>query len=146
MAVAPRPGATSGVLAAVLKLRDSGRARRGVTRGPLASRVVPFGPRPGDRVPNLGCLRPDGVRTRLHAELGGRRAVLAADDSADACVTAAGEMSGNHLVGLAPVDGGSGEVLEDERADRQARNPPPRVRRRATRLSVGGPTRVGPRA
>jgi 4,5-epoxidase len=90
-------------------------SRLGVSyrRGPLASRVVPFGPRPlpGDRVPDLECLRPDGVRTRLHAELGGRWALLAADDSTDACVAAAGKRLGNHLVELAPVDGGSGEVL-----------------------------------
>jgi Aromatic-ring hydroxylase, C-terminal len=82
-------------------------------RGPLAPRVIPFGrrPRPGDRVPDLECLRPDGVRTRLHAELGGRWALLAADDSADACVTAAQKRLGDYLVELAPVDGGSEEVL-----------------------------------
>ncbi|GAA4701406.1 4,5-epoxidase [Promicromonospora umidemergens] len=30
----------------------------------------------GDRVPNLGCVRADGAPTRLHAELGGRWALL----------------------------------------------------------------------
>ncbi|WHT22597.1 FAD-dependent monooxygenase [Crossiella sp. CA-258035] len=46
--------------------------------GPLA----PAGPRrgglrPGDRVPDLTCCRADGSTTRLHAELGGRWALLA---------------------------------------------------------------------
>jgi 2-polyprenyl-6-methoxyphenol hydroxylase-like FAD-dependent oxidoreductase len=82
-------------------------------RGPLAPRTFPFGRRlrPGDRVPDLECLRLDGVRTRLHAELGGRWALLAADDRADACVTAAQKRLGDYPVELALVDGGSGEVL-----------------------------------
>ncbi|MEV4805636.1 FAD-dependent oxidoreductase [Nonomuraea sp. NPDC049421] len=33
-------------------------------------------PRPGDRIPDLDCTRPDGTPTRLHAELRGRWAVL----------------------------------------------------------------------
>ncbi|MFI7127880.1 FAD-dependent monooxygenase [Nonomuraea sp. NPDC050153] len=33
-------------------------------------------PRPGDRIPDLACLRLDGTRTRLHAELRGRWAAL----------------------------------------------------------------------
>ncbi|WP_260192862.1 FAD-dependent monooxygenase [Actinophytocola gossypii] len=56
-------------------------------RGPLArsarSRLA-RGSRPGDRVPDLTCVRADGTRTRLHAELGSRWALLApADGFAD---------------------------------------------------------------
>ncbi|MFB9568775.1 oxygenase, partial [Saccharopolyspora hordei] len=36
-------------------------------------------PRPGDRVPDLVCRDADGRRTRLHAELRGRWAVLGGD-------------------------------------------------------------------
>jgi 4,5-epoxidase len=37
---------------------------------------------PGDRVPDLACTRPDGTATRLHAELGGRWALLTDDERA----------------------------------------------------------------
>ncbi len=43
--------------------------------GPLAARPRPAfvpRPRPGDRVPDMTCQRPDGSPTRLHAELGSR--------------------------------------------------------------------------
>ncbi|MDF5755181.1 FAD-dependent oxidoreductase [Spongiactinospora sp. TRM90649] len=43
-------------------------------RGPLGGRGRK--PRPGDRLADLPCERPDGGRTRLHAELRGRWAVL----------------------------------------------------------------------
>ncbi len=43
-------------------------------RGPLGGRGRR--PRPGDRVPDLPCTRPDGSPTRLHAELGPRWALL----------------------------------------------------------------------
>ncbi|MCF6467820.1 FAD-dependent oxidoreductase [Nonomuraea sp. MG754425] len=43
-------------------------------RGPLGGRGRR--PRPGDRMPDLPCQRPDGGRTRLHAELRGKWAVL----------------------------------------------------------------------
>ncbi|MHA6623115.1 FAD-dependent monooxygenase [Pseudonocardia sp. DLS-67] len=47
-------------------------------RGPLAGATARFGrrPRQGDRVPDLPCNRPDGSGTRLHAELGGRWALI----------------------------------------------------------------------
>lgn len=48
----------------------AGRAERVVAR--LGRRTCV-----GDRVPNLGCVRADGTPTRLHAELGGRWALLA---------------------------------------------------------------------
>jgi hypothetical protein len=52
-------------------------------RGPLAGRggwpVFGRRPRPGDRVPDLACTTLHGDTTRLHAELGGRWALLAGD-------------------------------------------------------------------
>ena len=51
-------------------------------RGPLAGGIgawVGRRPRPGDRIPDLGCTRPDGSVTRLHAELGPRWVLLASD-------------------------------------------------------------------
>nr|WP_240969309.1 FAD-dependent monooxygenase [Streptomyces sp. HNM0575] len=48
--------------------------------GPLARRSLRTwttrGPRPGDRAPDLDCTTTDGHRTRLHAELGARWALL----------------------------------------------------------------------
>jgi 4,5-epoxidase len=40
------------------------------------------GRQPGDRVPDLSCTRVDGTATRLHAELGGRWAVVGGDEAA----------------------------------------------------------------
>lgn len=55
--------------------------------GPLASRSprtwTARGPRPGDRVPDLDCSTADGRATRLHAELGGRWALVAPAGGAD---------------------------------------------------------------
>ena len=53
-------------------------------RGPLGSAgpKIGFGPVAGDRIADLDCTRSDGTPTRLHAELGGRWAVLAEDDTA----------------------------------------------------------------
>ncbi|HUH67914.1 MAG TPA: FAD-dependent monooxygenase [Mycobacterium sp.] len=49
-------------------------------RGPLAPKIqMPIGLRPGDRVPDLSCHRPDGTATSLHRELAGRWAVVAPD-------------------------------------------------------------------
>ncbi|BCJ39274.1 oxygenase [Actinocatenispora thailandica] len=53
----------------------------GYRRGPLAGGLrarLGRRPRPGDRVPDLACTRPDGTGTRLHAELRGRWALLTA--------------------------------------------------------------------
>ncbi|GAA3159679.1 FAD-dependent monooxygenase [Planomonospora alba] len=57
--------------------------RRGPLAGGAASRLGRR-PRPGDRVPDLACLRPDGGRTRLHAELGRRWVLLAPAEGAPA--------------------------------------------------------------
>lgn len=43
-------------------------------KGPLGGRGGK--PRPGDRIENLACVRPDGSATRLHDELGGQWVVL----------------------------------------------------------------------
>jgi 4,5-epoxidase len=74
--------------------------------GPLGGRSVRR-PRPGDRVPDLACLRPDRTPTRLHAELGPRWAVLAADPSVrERCADAAAERIGVDAVArLAPACG-----------------------------------------
>ncbi|MFC8277065.1 hypothetical protein ACFUJR_31960 [Streptomyces sp. NPDC057271] len=44
------------------------------------------GPRAGDRMPDLECVREDGCRTRLHAEIGSRWALLPLDASTDFAV------------------------------------------------------------
>ncbi|NYH55599.1 4,5-epoxidase [Nocardiopsis arvandica] len=73
--------------------------RRDPLSGGITSR---FGrrPRPGDRVPDLSCGRLDGVRTRLHAELGGRWALLVPPSGAEAYVEAARTSLGDGVVAL----------------------------------------------
>ncbi|MEV5496386.1 FAD-dependent monooxygenase [Nonomuraea fuscirosea] len=67
-------------------------------RGPLGGRGSR--PRSGDRIADVACVRADGIRTRLHAELRGRWAVLA-----DASLfEAARRRLGEHVVHLRPVD------------------------------------------
>ncbi|TMR99130.1 FAD-dependent oxidoreductase [Nonomuraea basaltis] len=68
-------------------------------RGPLGGRGGK--PRPGDRIPDLACERPDGTRTRLHAELRGCWAVVGDRDAFDA----ARHRLGDHVVLLHPVEG-----------------------------------------
>ncbi|TDE36165.1 oxygenase [Nonomuraea mesophila] len=58
--------------------------------------------RSGDRVPDLPCAGADGDATRLHAELRGRWALLAAGDAAQACRSEAGTFLGERLVVLTP--------------------------------------------
>lgn len=49
-------------------------------RGPLANRSLPWPrPRPGDRVPDEGCVHPDGEPSRLYAELRGHWVLLHSD-------------------------------------------------------------------
>jgi 4,5-epoxidase len=74
--------------------------------GPLGSAHPWFGrrPRPGDRVPDLDCIRPDGSSTRLHSELRGRWAVLTGDD-------AAARVAENHLGADAVVTLRSSQTL-----------------------------------
>lgn len=65
--------------------------------GPLAPRSFRRGPRPGERVPDLPCVRGDGTRTRLHAELGHRWVLLGAEES-DECAVLARKRLGEDLV------------------------------------------------
>ncbi|KAB8188487.1 hypothetical protein FH608_044475 [Nonomuraea phyllanthi] len=77
-------------------------------RGPLATGLTSrLGrrPRPGDRVPDLACRRPDGRRTRLHAELGHRWALLAPPGSAPAHLAEARKRLGETITPLTcPAD------------------------------------------
>jgi 4,5-epoxidase len=67
-------------------------------RGPLGGRGRR--PAPGDRIPDLACKRDDGTRTRLHAELRGRWAVLGDHDA----FAAARHRLGDSVVLLHPED------------------------------------------
>jgi 4,5-epoxidase len=62
-------------------------------RGPLAGRspaALPgLGPHAGDRIPDLRCTREDGSRTRLHAELGSRWALIAPTTTGKGCAAVA---------------------------------------------------------
>ena len=80
--------------------------------GPLGGRSVRR-PRPGDRVPDLACLRPDGDPTRLHAELGRGWVVLAADPAVrEQCADVAAQRLGADAVApLAPVSGAPRDAL-----------------------------------
>jgi 4,5-epoxidase len=59
----------------------SSQLRVSYRSGPLGSAYprIGSGPRGGDRIADLPCVRADGTPTRLHAELTGRWAVLTAD-------------------------------------------------------------------
>ncbi len=66
-------------------------------RGPLGGRGSR--PRSGDRIADVACVRADGIRTRLHAELRGRWAVL----GETSLFEAARRRLGEHVVHLRPV-------------------------------------------
>jgi len=79
-------------------------------RGPLGRRLGGRGrkPRPGDRIGDLACRCPDGSRTRLHAELRGKWAVLGDGIECDAAFEAARRRLGDWVVRLhtdGPADG-----------------------------------------
>lgn len=67
-------------------------------KGPLGGRGRK--PRPGDRIPDLACLRADGTPTRLHRELGGRWAVLVPSGVQDDGIGAARRRLGDFVVEL----------------------------------------------
>ena len=69
-------------------------------RGPLGGRGRK--PRPGDRLPDRAVVRADGTESRLHAELGGRWAVLV-PQQVEATPTTADRL-GDH-VGMLHYDG-----------------------------------------
>lgn len=66
-------------------------------QGPLGGSGPARGIRAGDRVPDLAVTRPDGTTTRLHAELGGRWALVAPASGAAACVALARERLGENV-------------------------------------------------
>ena len=85
----------------------SSQLRVSYRKGPLGS-AYPWigpGPREGDRIADLPCTRADGTATRLHAELGGRWAVVS--DAAAAVHAAETHLGAGRVVGLrsASVDG-----------------------------------------
>ncbi len=80
--------------------------------GPLGRRSVRR-PQPGDRVPDLGCRRPDGTSTRLHAELGRGWVVLAADPAVrEQCAdVVARRLGADAVTRLAPASGAPHDAL-----------------------------------
>ncbi|WP_157181191.1 FAD-dependent monooxygenase [Actinopolymorpha alba] len=64
-------------------------------KGPLGGRGAK--PRPGDRVPDLAVVCADGSASRLHAELGGRWALLMARAAGDDLQTAVRQRLGDHV-------------------------------------------------
>lgn len=82
-------------------------------KGPLGGRrgLLPSrGPGPGDRVPDLACLREDGGATRLHGELGSRWVLLAPEHGARG-VEAVRDRLGDDLVVLTPRKRGLSDLL-----------------------------------
>ncbi|MEO3871007.1 FAD-dependent oxidoreductase [Nonomuraea sp. B12E4] len=78
-------------------------------RGPLGATLGGRGrkPRPGDRIDDLACERPDGSRTRLHAELRGRWAVLGDQAAFDA----AGQRLGDQVIRLRAAGPAAGPAM-----------------------------------
>lgn len=86
---------------------ESSQLKVNYRRGPLAGRSLAAlpgrGPYAGDRVPDLACTREDGSRTRLHAELGSRWALLTTA-GADCAATVRRHLGETNTVVLTPVD------------------------------------------
>src|SRR5687768_15033381 len=79
--------------------------------GPLAERWLSFRkPRPGDRVPDLSCMRLDGAATRLYAELCGRWALLARCPDPSLVETALGHL-GEGVVVLRSNEGSEASLV-----------------------------------
>lgn len=79
-------------------------------RGPLGAGRLARKPRPGDRIPDLDCVRPDGESSRLHAELGGRFALLVPETGAEDYASTAEHWLGEHVMPLRFTEGRPGEV------------------------------------
>lgn len=86
--------------------------------GPLGRRArrlrFPSGPGPvlpGDRVPDVACRRADGIRTRLHAELGGRWALLRPPTAAGADAAVVAHLGSNLVNLLEPCGGDLQDVM-----------------------------------
>lgn len=73
-------------------------------RGPLGAARLAREPRPGDRVPDLHCVCPDGAVSRLYAELRGRFAVLMPGAEEQGGVASVQRRLGKHVVFLRYVD------------------------------------------
>lgn len=82
--------------------------RRGPLGGGRGARLR-RGPGSGDRVPDLACVGVDGRTTRLHAELGGRWALLLPSNAASACAAAVRDRLGD-LVGTLDRSDGSDQA------------------------------------
>jgi hypothetical protein len=80
--------------------------RRGPLGGGVMSRLGRR-PRPGDRVPDLTCVRADGSQTRLHAEVGRQWSLLTPAGGADDHLAEAQKRLDDHVVAL----------TDDERRD-----------------------------
>lgn len=83
--------------------------------GPLAptSHRWTQGPRPGDRMPDIRCLRSDGGEVMLHAAISGRWVVLAGDrhNAARHAEAAAAQLGADLVIPLVPVEPNSHDVL-----------------------------------
>jgi 4,5-epoxidase len=100
--------------------------------GPLGRRARRWlsgqGPRPGDRMPDIACVRAgDGAPTTLHAELGTRWALVMparlAGDKGDECTAQAAKQLGddNVVTLIADHDAGVGpEAQADDKAEAEA--------------------------
>lgn len=73
-------------------------------RGPLGAARFARKPRAGDRVADLPCVRQDGARSRLHAELGGRFVLLTPETGAADCVSIAQRRLGEQVAPLRFAD------------------------------------------
>ncbi|WP_433250536.1 FAD-dependent monooxygenase [Streptosporangium sp. CA-135522] len=84
---------------------------RGGPLAPTSHRWTP-GLRPGDRMPDIRCRRPDGGEITLHAAISGRWVVLAGDrrDAARHAEVAAARLGADLVVALTPVETDSPDV------------------------------------
>ncbi|MFF5206251.1 FAD-dependent monooxygenase [Streptosporangium sp. NPDC000396] len=89
-----------------------GISYRGRALAPTSRRWMP-GLRPGDRMPDLACLRPDGTEVTLHAAISGCWAVLAGDrdEAARHAEAAAAQLGADLVITLVPVETRSRDVL-----------------------------------
>jgi 2-polyprenyl-6-methoxyphenol hydroxylase-like FAD-dependent oxidoreductase len=78
-------------------------------KGPLGGRGTRK-PRHGDRVPDLAVVRPDGTASRLHAELGGRWALLMPQRGVEVTAT---QRLGDH-VGMLGYEGDQGMLVRPD--------------------------------
>lgn len=78
--------------------------------GPLGAGRLGGRPRPGDRVPDLPCVRPDGAATRLHAEVGGGFVLLVPENADGELAGTARHWLGEHVTALRFTGGRPGET------------------------------------